>query len=593
METSQKNWINLITLGICGFLLVLEVFSLFLHQIVFGEKNREIARGRGRIYIKILGGRGEIRSADGKLLAGNQASFHLFHRGGMSPDEMKKKLLLAGISPGLAYPLKPDRPIYLPYLIASNIPVATAVWILARPQEYSDFFLEMFPVRVYRVSEAWGNILGYIGEISREELEKKREEGYIPGDWLGKIGLEKEYEEELRGTPGYVSVEIYAGTEQKKVRKEKEPIAGQPIHLTIHSDVHEMAYAQLQKIGKPGTVVLADAQTGAILAFASYPSFDPNVFLSPQRAEEKIQILSEPKRPLIHRASFGQYPPGSVFKLVVALAALSSRKFRPSSTFFCPGFLQIGDRRFKCWKSPGHGNINFIQAISHSCDVAFYKMALALGPEMIEKWAKILGLGQPTGIDFPFEKKGLVPSPIWKRKHLESEWYAGDTANFAIGQGYLLTTPLQVLQLLLIIHNEGYAPKLHLRQEEKTPQKKQWVILPREYWDTVKKGMEQAVREGTAQRCSSPYYNAWGKTGTAQVSGQQDHSWFAALAKIGGEYYAGVALVEGGGKGSATALPLLCSLFQFIAYQKNLAPLPPDFKPPSPVVSLLSTEESD
>ncbi|MFN4181806.1 MAG: penicillin-binding transpeptidase domain-containing protein, partial [bacterium] len=460
-------------------------------------------------------------------------------------------------------------------------------------QEYSEFFLEMFPVRVYRASEALGNVLGYIGEISREELEKKQEEGYIPGDLLGKLGLEKEYEAKLRGKPGYVSVEIYAGAEHKKVRKEKEPIAGEPLHLTIQSDLQELAYARLQKIGKPGTVVLADAQTGAVLTFASYPSFDPNVFLSLQRVEERMQILSDLKRPLIHRATSGQYPPGSVFKLVVALAALSSGKFHPASTFSCPGSLQIGERLFKCWKSDGHGNINFIQAISHSCDVAFYKMALTLGPETLEKWAKILGLGQPTGIDFPFEKTGVVPNPIWKRKHQGVEWYAGDTANFGIGQGYLLTTPLQILQLLLIIHHDGYAPKLHLTEEEKNQAKKQWVILPREYWDAVKKGMEQAVREGTAQKCFSPFYRVWGKTGTAQVSGQQDHSWFTALAKIGESDYAGVALVEGGGKGSATALPLLCSLFQFIAYQKNLAPLPPDFQMPSAEADLLTSAESD
>ncbi len=552
----------------------MSAISLYLHQVVHGERNRLSAEGKGRIYIKILGGRGEIRSADSVVLAGSQASFHLFSREPMSKEQMSNRLKAAGLVAGWARMQKQDRPVYLPYLIASNIPVSQAVWIFAHPENFPEFALEVFPSRVYRASESWGNVLGYIGEISQQELEEKQDEGYIPGDWIGKLGLERQYEARLRGTPGYVLIDSFAGGAWKQVKKKVNPVAGESLALTLNSSLQEIAYQYLKNIGKPGTVLIADAQSGAIRAFASYPSFEPGIFTSSGTENERNRVLRDPMRPMIHRASSGLYSPGSVFKLVVAIAALASGKFHPSSSFTCTGSMLIGKREFRCWKSGGHGTISFHQAISQSCDVAFYKMGMALGPETLAKWANILGFGQSTGLDFPFEKKGVIPTEGWKKKTLGEKWFAGDTANLSIGQGFILTTPAQILQFLLILNGGGFSPKLHLTEQTSDKDGKQRLVVPEMVWDAVLTGMEKAVTEGTATRCLSPYFKVWGKTGTAEVAGKAPHSWFAALAQIGEEMFAGVALVEGGGKGSATALPLLCSVFQYIAHQQNLAPPP-------------------
>ncbi|MGC9064574.1 MAG: penicillin-binding protein 2, partial [bacterium] len=384
-------------------------------------------------------------------------------------------------------------------------------------------------------------------------------------------GIEKEYQKELMGIPGGQQVEVDAMGRPIKVLGMLSPTPGATIVTTIDLSLQELAERSLEKGGLPGAIVVMNPNNGEILAMASYPEFDPNKFARGITIEEWNELLS-PRRPLVNRAISSAYPPGSTFKIVTALAALRENVASKDSVFYCPGYIMIGNRKFKDWTA--HGRIDFLDAIAESCDVTFYTLGLKLGAETLAKYARMLGLGRPTEVDLPGEIAGLIPDPSWKKDH----WYVGDTANMAIGQGYVQVTPIQMAVMVSAIANGGkvYRPRI---VSEIIKQDGSKVVQPvtvandlsrfKKEISIIKEGMEMVVEKGTGTPARLSGIKVAGKTGTAENLPTRDnpkgkaHAWFIAYAPADDPKIAVSVIVEQGEHGSSTAAPIAAELIDY------------------------------
>jgi penicillin-binding protein 2 len=438
--------------------------------------------------------------------------------------------------------------------------------------------------RDYLLGPAAAHIIGYVGAVDESELTNEPLLR-LPDFRIGKNGVERVYDLALRGEAGTSQVEINAHGRVIRELSRREPKIGRSLRLTIDAEIQRFAYERLGE--ESGAVVVMDVHTGAILALASAPGYDPNAFDSGISIREWRALVSNPRAPLTNKAIGGQYAPGSTFKTIVALAALESGTIKPNHAVTCYGVTQLGDSRFHCWKKGGHGTLALHEAIKQSCDVYFYDVAQRTGVDRIAAMAKRFGLGEKLGIDLPGERPGVVPTQEWKRKTMNQPWYPGETLVFGIGQGYVLTTPLQLAVMTARIANGGRAVLPHLAMDEVRGSE----ILPRPrpnfpsigvptaVLETVKKGMYGVVNEpgGTAgrSRIDNPQFLMAGKTGTSQVRRigaaeratgvirnedlqweQRDHALFISYAPADAPRYACVVVVEHGGGGSAVAAPI-------------------------------------
>jgi len=511
----------------------------------------------------------------GVILASDEPSFQLLWVGQrsevISPTILHSISSIAGIpEQRLQQLLQNDSlPPYMPVVLEQDVGVERATRILSRLDEIPYLKIEAFPIRRYDEGENFAHILGYLGEVSGEELESLEEKGYIPGDWIGKAGIEKSYEEVLRGKAGYVKMEVSPSGYLRKILQQVEPIAGESLTLTVDARIQKASAEALQN--RAGAVILADAQSGEILALVSSPSYDPNAFVRDSLLNQRLRYLSSPENPMVNRAISALYPPGSSFKIVTATAALAEGLATPQTSFYCPGFLKVGNRDFHCWQEGGHGTLSLIPAIGFSCDVYFYQLGLRVGADRLIAYAKKMGFGDATGVELYGEKKGFLPTPAWKKATYNQPWFPGDTANLSIGQGFLLVTPVQMLQMMMIVANGGVLSPLHLvkavgGKEIKYEGKKE--IFPNAPWlETLKAGLRYAVTSGTARAGFFPNFVVYGKTGTAESVGRKPYSWFVAVLEKGERKVAAVAVVEAGGFGATTAVPLLRQVFtQILPY---------------------------
>ncbi len=438
-------------------------------------------------------------------------------------------------------------------------------------------------VRDYLNPEVFAHTLGYLGEAAEADLKKNPSFNYLPGEAVGKDGLENIYEKFLRGVAGERVLETDA--EGKAVREisQKEPVAGDNLVTTLDSALGSFAFEALKKAvedsGATGGVVVAQSpENGQILLLESYPSFDPGAFSKGLSAEQYQKLSNDPSRPLFNRAVLGTYPPGSVFKLVTALSALQEGTITENTTVDDRGSIAVGSFVFNDWKPEGHGVIKLVAAIAQSCDVYFYTIGggygeiKGVGPEKISAWAKKLRLGALLGIDLPAEAEGLVGDPEWKKTVRGEDWYIGNTYHMAIGQGDILTTPLQINSLTATLANGGtlYSPHLvsQIRTESGTLVKQ---FLPEvidkigsnpKYLALIKEGMAGVVGPGgTAYPMQGFPLKTGGKTGTSEfgvsVGGvYKTHAWFTVFAPFDKPEIALTILLEGGGQGSDDAAPV-------------------------------------
>jgi penicillin-binding protein 2 len=438
-------------------------------------------------------------------------------------------------------------------------------------------YIQISPRRNYPLGQVAPHVIGYLGEITQKQLKSGQFPANKMGDLIGQWGLEKEWQEVLGGKKGGRIMEVDATGQEIQMLNIQEPIAGINLETTLDWTVQKAAQDSFE--GKKGAVVVLKPDTGEVLGMYSSPGFDPSSFNRKLSAKEWNALFSNPDKPMQNRAIQGQYPPGSTYKMIPALAALEEKVITPETTFYCTGGLPFGNRVFHCWKKGGHGKVNLHKAIVQSCDVYFYNVGNRLGVDTLARYAHLLGLGQPTGIALYPEKGGLIPSSAWKWKRYKTPWQPGETLSVSIGQGYNTATPLQMALATASIANGGtvYKPFLVKRVigpqgnvlKNFFPEKLRKIPVSPESLELVRQGMSGVINEpgGTGGVSRLPGITAAGKTGTAQVvtlgkKGGKDHAWFVAFAPMEKPQLAIAVIVEHGGHGGDAAAPIARKIFE-------------------------------
>jgi len=492
---------------------------------------------------------------------------------GLPLEELKKRVAKYSAMP----PFKP-----LP--LKENLSLEEVAQVDARRLEMPELLIETEPKRQYPFGSFAVHVLGYLQEISTEELRSRRHRDRRLGDLIGKMGLEAEYEPFLKGRDGR-TVEVVDNLGRKQGELEKTaPQTNPSLQLNLDFDLQKKAESLLE--GKEGAVVVLDPRTGDVLAMASYPTFEPNKFINRFTPEEWQTVVRDPATPLENRVIRGLYSPGSIFKLTMSLAALNLDVINEQTRFFCGGEVTLYGEQFSCWAAGGHGSLDLTSAIRESCNIYFYNLGKRMRIEDIARQAQLYGFGHLTGIDLPGEKEGLVPSPEWKKTRRKATWYPGETISVAIGQGPLLVTPLQVAAHTAFIANRGRKIVPHLlnsatplRRDFSSPEGTDFLLrtgLRRTAFDKVIKGMWESVnREGTGKAAVIEGFDVCGKTGSTQTISAETaerlaqrkievktHSWFTGFAPKDKPEVVVTVLVEYGGGGGATAAPLARQLFE-------------------------------
>jgi penicillin-binding protein 2 len=467
---------------------------------------------------------------------------------------------------------------FVPVTVREDLNWSEVARVEVNAPELPGVMIEVGQTRFYPFGELAAHITGYVGAVSEAELtgDPLLE---LPSFRTGKNGAERKFEPVLRGSAGtqHVEVNAFGRVIREVARQEGQP--GSDLNLTI--DMGLQAFASRRLEGEAGTAVVIDVVNGDVLALVSSPSFDPNVFNYGISSELWQALLNDPKTPLINKAVAGQYPPGSTFKMMVALAALEDNVVDPEATVYCPGHYTLGTHKFHCWRRGGHGHLNMLEGIMRSCDVFFYDTARKVGIERIAAMAKRFGMGDTTGIDLPGERDGLIPTPAWKLAVMGESWQGGETLISGIGQGYVLTTPLQLAIMAARIANGGakITPRLARQPGDPAIPEFEPLAVASRGIDLVREGMRRVVNEpngGTAYRAriEEPGMEMAGKTGTAQVRRitaaqreanapieeipwiERDHALFVAFAPVGNPRYAISVVIEHGGGGSRAAAPV-------------------------------------
>jgi penicillin-binding protein 2 len=581
-----KKRTDLATLVIIFFIAVI-ITRLWFLQIHNGSNYREKADNNRVRVLDVVAPRGNILDSEGRNIITNRPSFNIVwvKEDSPDPDEIIKKLSRI-LNEEIAVLLKRvreslDNPRYIPILLKEDIDWKTLVYIENNHYDLPGVRIEVLPRRDYLHGDFGSHMIGYLGEINQAELDEKKWQKYQSGDLIGKRGLEKLYEEELRGDKGTTYMEVDAhGFEQRQL-KGKKPLPGNDLQLTIDLDLQLEAEKAME--GKAGAVVAMDVNSGRILVFSSAPPIHLENFVGGISTKNWQALLNDIKRPLVHKTIQGQYPPGSTYKIVTALAGLSKGVITPNTVFYCSGSMTFGNRKYGCWKESGHGAVSLHRALAESCDVYFYQVGLKVGVDSLAEYAHRLGLGHKTGIEFEYEKSGLIPTAAWKKLTKGVAWQEGETLSIAIGQGFNLVTPLQVSQMTTALANGGilYKPFLVERIidpegqviKEFEPVVDVELVGMDKYLALIRDGLVGAVndRHGTGKTAKLKDVTVAGKTGTAQVVTMEkfkevaeedvaykhrDHAWFTSFAPAEKPEIAVTVLVEHGGHGGSAAAPV-------------------------------------
>ena len=559
--------------GILALTMIVLFMRLFDLQILKGDEMRRLSE-QNRVRVKkILAPRGTIFDRTGRVLADTRPSFNLY----LIPEDIKDftqtvdgcAQLLGIDRDEIVEKLKDARdfPPSFPVKVESDMSMDHIAKVEASKFYLPGVVIQIEPKRHYPYGPMFSHVLGYVSEISPEELKTEDYKKYAIGDTVGKFGLERMYEKYLRGADGEKRVEVDASGKEIRTLDTKDPVSGDSIYLNIDLDVQTTIEKALE--GKKGGAVVSDPRTGGILALVSHPAFDPNELTSGSREYWKT-IATDTSHPLQNRVIQGRFPPGSTFKPLVALAALEKGAINEHTSFSCGGHFAFAGHVFKCWQKKGHGTVSIHKGIVASCDVFFYNTGLRTGVDTIHQMAEKIGITRPTGIDLPGEKSGLVPSTEWKKKTFGEKWYEGETVSVAIGQGAVWLTPVGLLQLASFVGNEGvtFRPRLVNRivspegkiLKKFEPEMTANVKLNKDNITLVKEGMKGVVNEpgGTAySNARLENVSISGKTGSAQSgTGGADHAWFIAFAPSDAPSVAMSILVEHGMHGASAAAPI-------------------------------------
>ncbi|MDD5687319.1 MAG: penicillin-binding protein 2 [Elusimicrobia bacterium] len=553
------------------FVIGIILFRIISLQIISGDRYRKISDENRIVIYPQPASRGKIFDRNNEIIVDNKPSFVvLFSRQTLSDEEVKN--VITKVSSFLSLPvdtllekvkMTSGRNFTL-VKIAENISKNQALRLAEKMPQLPGVVVRVEPVRVYKWNNISSHLTGYVREVSLDELDRLPK--IKSGDVIGKNGIEKQYDEILRGINGGSQVEVNARGIQKRIIETVESVDGDSLVLTIDKKVQDALSRNLE--GHVGIAIAIDPNNGDVLGLASYPNYNPNLFISKIPNWQLSYYLESKQRPLWDRTIQGQYPPGSIYKIVTAVAGLESGEITPETVINCKGFIELGKykQKFRCWAREGHGDISLVSALAHSCDVFFYDVGLKLGPTILDEWAKKFGFGEKTDIDLPFEEKGLIPDKVWKKERLHQDWYDGDTVNMSVGQGYIWTTPIQVAQFMSAVANEGTVFKPNILKKiidtngnvkfESFPEIKWKVNVSPSTFNIIKKGLAGVAQYGTAKGVHIPGLSVGGKTGTAQNPQGADHAWFVCFAPLENPKIALVVMVEHGGSGGEVAAPL-------------------------------------
>jgi penicillin-binding protein 2 len=576
------------------FTLILFIRLWYL-QAVKGEYYHDQAESNRIRPVKIRPPRGIIYDRSGRPIVENVLTFDvsLVPEDAQDLDATIKKLsTIVKLHPESIRAALDDaasvRTKYEPLKIREEAPWDEVAVVEAHQEDLAGAIIEPEHRRHYPYAGLASHQLGYIGKVSPSQ--RKQEQADI-GLLTGQGGLEKVYDRYLRGIAGRRMIQVNAAGRKVKDLGIEEPRPGTDIYLTIDLDVQKAAEEALGD--RQGAVVAMDPNSGEILALASHPNYDPNLFPRGISPKDWVRLTNDPTHPLYNRAIQSVYPPGSTFKIIVALAGLESGVIKLDDKVTCRGSIKSGKHSFRCWKKGGHGPISFHQAVVESCDVYFYTMGERIGWDRIAQYAKNLGYGSLTGIPLPDEKQGLIPTTEWKMERTKEPWYPGDTYINSIGQGFVLVSPIQACQMISAVANGGYFYRPTLLKQTRnretgavkvfSPERKGRIVLDASALEEVRKALTGVVSEpgGTGHAAQSPFATVAGKTGTAQVIAQkvpgrklsgktQDHAWFIAYAPVDDPKIAVAVLVEHGGHGGGAAAPVARRVIE--EYMKNAGP---------------------
>jgi penicillin-binding protein 2 len=586
MEDFRGRYKYLVLFAGTAFFLIL--LSLWYFQVIKGAEYRRLSTNNCIRIRENPAARGMIFDRKGRVLAHNRPCFEVYvvpedlevnpevplkvgQMLNMNQKEIKGKLQT-----------QKKRPPFRPVKIKSDIEWNELAFLETNRVHLPGLLVDVRPRRTYPYGKLASHLIGYLGEIDENELKQSKGIPYRMGAFIGKYGVEYRWESDLKGVDGGRQIEVDALGREIKPLRNVEPFPGNNLILTIDFEVQKAAEEAFQD--KTGALLAMDPKSGRILAMVSRPSFDPEAFARSISPEEWKSLMENPHSPLQNKGLQGQYPPGSVFKIITAIAGLETGAITPNTQLTCSGVYPYGNRDFRCWKEEGHGSINLHRAIVESCDIYFYQVGLKVGVDEIARFAREFGLGKPTGIALPHEKSGTVPSTWWKKRRMGVPWYSGETLSLAVGQGYINTTPMQLLLLISAIANGGkfYLPQVVERMEdvygktlsEYPPVEAGQADVSERTLRYIQEALMGAVNDprGTGWACVLKDAKVAGKTGTAQVIKMaedfrkgdmdrmplkfRDHAWFVAYAPFEDPVISVVVLVEHGGYGGAAAAPI-------------------------------------
>jgi penicillin-binding protein 2 len=627
-----------------GMLIVTSFLAGRLYQLQVAQNNRyKRLSDRNQFDKRVVAPkRGRLVDRASRLLAGNAESYRL-QITPLYAGDLKAALAQLGTIVDLnddviaeVLQKADEQPSFRPILIRESLTQRELARLAVRSAYLPGVGFEKSLRRIYPQGALTAHVTGYVSPVTKGEIEDNRALADLPDLATGKIGIEYAREATLRGRPGNERVEVNARGRPIRVFRDFEPSAGKDVRLALdigvqqfvteilrkgNSDPVDMASAEVQRaiandrdlklhlasgenmllrdsLGRitppeSGAVVVMDVRTGEVISMVSSPTYDPNIFTERLLTRDWRRLQEHPRNPLLNRVTAGAYAPGSTFKMVVALAALEAGIISEKTRHFCNGSMDLGNRTFHCWFEDGHGSMNVIKALERSCDVFFYEVALKTGIQRIKNMALRLGLGFPTGIDIPGEKPGIIPSHDWKLATHGVVWTPGETVNAGIGQGYVLTTPLQLAVMIARLANAELAVTPSLQVLDRPPAFEPLDISPAALW-TIRKGMFQVTHGGLgtarAHNLPSSFGGMAGKTGTVQVKRitkeqreagitknierpwkERDHALFVGYAPVKNPRYAVSVVVEHGGSGSSMAAPIAKATLQRVLQTRDMA----------------------
>jgi penicillin-binding protein 2 len=570
--------------------LLIGVFLLFSRvwylQVIKGGYYRDLSEQNRVRTVPIRSARGLIFDRRGELLANNVPSFNLYATLEDTKDlnDLADSLeYLIGLPQAETKKRFARQPrTYVPILLKSGLTLHEAAVIEGHRLDLTGLRIQAESQRNYLHGFLASHLLGYVGEISPEQQDDTAFTDLTMGSIVGKSGVEKSYDQVIRGRPGQKTIEVDARGAERKTLAVVEQTSGDDLYLSIDLPLQRLAESLLDQ--ESGAVVAMDPANGDVLVLASRPGYDPNTLSHGLSGAVWEKIANDARHPLTNRAIQGLYPPGSIFKIMVASAALESSKWTSNTQVQCSGTYPFGNHVFRDWKKGGHGTVDMYEGIVNSCDVYFYTLGNRLGVDAIAQAAREYGLGQPTGIELGGERSGIIPSTEWKQRVRKEPWYPGETISVSIGQGYVNVTPLQMASAMAAVANGGvlYKPRLVRSIRERAtgqsrdilPAEKGVVSMNSESFAFLHRALRGVVSEGTGKRAQSKLVEVAGKTGTAQSVGARlqksegadvpkqfrDHAWFVAYAPADHPKIALAVIVENTGHGGTFAAPIAKAL---------------------------------